>query len=463
MELPQEFVKMLDQLGLNDLPNVLATTTPAVAVRLNAAKGATMTSDARTVAWEPLGMYCDERPAFTFDPAMYQGLYYVQDPSSMITGEIVRRLTAETPTRPLRYLDVCAAPGGKTTAAIASLPAGSFVMANEYDSDRARALVDNLERWGTSRVVVTCADGRSIGRVGPMFDIVAVDAPCSGEGMMRKNDIAVSQWSPRLVVQCAALQRDIVASAWEALRPGGTLIYSTCTFNRSEDEMNAEWIRDELGGIPVDLGLDRLPGVMGGIDTDIPCARFVPGRIEGEGLFVAVFTKPAEADGSPSPRRKNRTDGKPRSVNPPDVSDWITDGYVLSTAGRDDLRAIHRDDVELVETIARAGLRILTAGIHIATMKGGKALPTQALATSDILRREAFPETEVDYATAIAFLRGEALRLPGDTLRGFVLLVYGGHPLGFVKNIGNRANNLLPAGLRIRSANIPDSPPCVLH
>ena len=458
---------MLETLGLPGLAEVLTETDPVTSVRLNPKRTQGLSAGSDRVAWEADGYYLADRPAFTFDPALYQGLYYVQDASSMITGRVVRELCRRYfPTgEPLAYLDLCAAPGGKTTAAIASLPENSVVVANEYESDRVIALADNIERWGYPDVVVTRGDGSKIRRMNETFDIIATDVPCSGEGMMRKNPTAVSQWSPALIEQCARLQRQLVEAAWSALKPGGFLIYSTCTFNRHENEENAEWIRDELGGIPVDMGLAEFEGVMPPIGSDIPAARFIPGQIRGEGLFITVFRKPGVSLVSSGKQSKKpaKSTGKKSSAVPDDVRRWIAPGYTLTpgTAG-ETVRAVSERTAELTEAMSKAGFSIVRSGLTVAAIKGGRPVPTQALATSDILNPDAFTRVEIDYPTAISFLRGEALRLPDETPRSTILLLYEGRPLGFVKNIGNRANNLLAAGLRIKSPHVPDTPPCIL-
>lgn len=459
------FVRMVSDLGFPELADVLTVTEPSVSIRLNPAKVAepAIATPAVRVAWEPYGFYLADRPKFTFDPALHQGLYYVQDASSMILGETIRRIVVSTDDfgRPLRYLDLCAAPGGKTTAAIANLPDDSIVVANEYERERVNPLVDNIERWGNPNVIVTRGNGLLAAKLPETFDIVATDVPCSGEGMMRKNLTAVAQWSPELVRQCAALQRELVEAAVRALRPGGYLIYSTCTFNTVENEENTLYIRDELGLEPIDLQLADYPGVTGPVNCDIPAARFIPGRIDGEGLFISVFRKPGLPSGKNVKQRHKPERQKPWPVLR-EISDWILPGYRLSLSATDTIACATEDVNELAGRLAKAGFNVVRAGVNVATLKGNKPIPTQALATSDILRSDAFPTSEVNYADAITFLRGEALRLPDNTPRGHVLLTYRDHPLGFVKNLGSRANNLLPPPLRIKSPHTPDTPPSIL-
>ena len=246
MNLSQAFIEQLRGLlpaEWEALAQAITSTEPSVAVRVNEARGAAVPADACRVPWCGPGFYLQDRPTFTFDTDWHAGRYYVQDASSMFIAHVIRSLVHE----PVRYLDLCAAPGGKTTAALQALPPYSMVVANEIVPPRARVLTDNVIRWGTPRCVVTSNAPAHFGKMTHFFDVIAADVPCSGEGMMRKDDEAVAQWSPALVEQCAQRQREILTDVWQALRPGGLLIYSTCTYNRQENEQMADFIVSELG------------------------------------------------------------------------------------------------------------------------------------------------------------------------------------------------------------------------
>lgn len=454
-EFPVEFVDMLGTMpGHEGVAEALSSTESPTAIRLNPHKPLVldMPSRLRRVPWEGNALYLDERPQFTFHTGLYDGRFYVQDPSSMIIGDALRRIIGES-TDPINYLDACAAPGGKTTAAMSILPEGSFVLANEYDGDRVLSLIDNLARWGVAGYAVSRSDARRLADIGPVFDVVAADVPCSGEGMMRKNLTAAVQWSPRLIEECATLQRDIVAAVWQTVRPGGYLIYSTCTFNTSENERNAEWIRDELGGEPVDLFLTDYPGVTPGVGTDIPCARMLPGRIDGEGQFVAVFRKIGDQKSI-----LNEFSRRVKEEKAPDCMDWIKGDFMPLTLKNGDVFAVLRQHYSLVRHIM-SKTNVVVPGVHVASPKGHDLMPAHALATSTELSETAFPITQVDYATALSFLRGEALRLDSEVPKGYVLIAHGENRLGWTKNIGSRANNLFPDGLRIRSTHLPQTEP----
>jgi len=458
--LPEEFIRQIgsyDAPVLRGLCEALASAAPVVSVRVNPLKGVSVPQEADTVPWCSDGFYLDKRENFTFDPALHQGLYYVQDASSMIIGHIAARLADG---RAVRYLDACAAPGGKTTAVLSVLPAGSLVVANEFVPMRATVLAGNLARWGAAGVVVSRGDTARLRRLGGFFDIIAADVPCSGEGMMRKDPVAVAQWSRGLVNECVARQREIIGNLWEALRPGGYLVYSTCTFNTQENEQMLSYIADTFGAESVELHLDELfPGVSTGILGGAPpCYRFMPHLVRGEGLFVGVLRKPGDSEAAPM-------SGYGRQKRP--VVDKALAGTVLrcisdsgdfsveSDAAGADIRVVAKSQLPEIAALEKA-LDVVSAGVMAGTVKGRDFIPSQQLALSTVLAPDAFPTVEVDYRTAIAYLRREAVSLPADTPKGIVLLTHCFRPLGFVKHLGNRSNNLYPQSWRILSAHVPD-------
>ncbi len=281
---------------------------PETGVRLNNLKEPAMPlyTGMKPVEWCAAGYHLNRRPKFTLNPLLHAGTFYVQDPSSMVYERITARLVGEQPTL---AADLCAAPGGKTTAIINALPDDSALLANEFVASRAAILKENMIKCGYPDAVVTNTPVSRLTRMGAIFDLVAVDAPCSGEGMMRKDESARAQWSEGLVRQCAALQREILEDAVQLIAPGGYLIYSTCTFNTIENEDNAAWIANELGLEPVDIRLTGDGGILPQLKGDIPCLRFMPGFTRGEGLFVSIFRKPKDAESPfPCPWRRKKKD-----------------------------------------------------------------------------------------------------------------------------------------------------------
>lgn len=390
MQLPYGFIEMSERLLGEEAGAFLEAMRrdPVVSVRLNSRKPGADFNGARRVKWCDKGFYLPERPSFTLDPLLHAGAYYVQDASSMIYYPTVHALLPHLGQAPVRVLDLCAAPGGKTTAIIDALPDGSRVTANEYVGKRAGVLRENITKWGYPLASVTNRDSAWFASTGQTFDIVAVDAPCSGEGMMRKERKAVEQWSEELTAGCASLQREILANAASAVAPGGFLIYSTCTFNRKENEENAEFAAGELGLEPFDPAFPEEWGIPRGIGTELPVYRFMPHKTEGEGLFLAVFRKPGDFE----PPRLPVMPAKKVMASPvPEMAD------ILST------------DFD----------------------------------------RDAYPLAELDERQALAYLRRESITLSPDVPKGIVVVTYKGLPLGPVKNIGSRANNLYPKNWRI--------------
>ncbi|MCM1111311.1 MAG: hypothetical protein NC336_08890 [Clostridium sp.] len=446
------------------LTDALQSSDPVVSVKLNRARGIVRPAGADAVLWNADGVYLPERFPFTFDPALHQGLYYVQDASSMFiaeaVGQVVGRFFPEG--APLTMLDACAAPGGKTGAAAAMLPPGSLTVANEMSPQRARVLVENARKQGLDDLIVTRGDAALYGTAGEIFDIILVDAPCSGEGMMRKEPEAVAQWSPGLVDECAAIQRRLTAALWNALRPGGVMIYSTCTFNLLEDEAVAEAIAALPGAEAVTVATDPAWGILGGIRTTLPVLRFIPGKTRGEGLFMAAFRKTVSVAPSAGRRRCAATP-KPAEA-PARTADtlrrWLRPGDYRFVATADGAwSALRPELLRLLTEISQTGTALTAAGTEVAFEKGRDLVPAQGLALSLRLGEGVFPTLETDADTALAYLRGEAIRPDGlgDLPRGIVLLRYGGHPLGFVKNLGSRANNLYPRDWRVVSDRRPTS------
>ena len=454
MKLPDEFIAQLRGLLPEEweaLTEAITSSEPSVAVRVNEVRGVAVPDGARRVPWCEQGFYLEDRPVFTFDTDWHAGRYYVQDASSMFIAHVIRHFIHE----PVRYLDLCAAPGGKTTAAIQALPQRSLVVANEIVPPRARVLADNVIRWGNPRCVVTSNAPAHQGKLTNFFDVIAADVPCSGEGMMRKDDEAIAQWSPALVEQCAQLQREILTDAWHALRPGGLLIYSTCTYNRQENEEMAEFIVRELGATSLEVPVEADWNIHPAINSDCHCYRFMPHRVDGEGLYMAVFRKDGDMPRQDI-RIKEKTTKKVEGID----KNWLSSPNDFTIDQQGDLLIAVPQDISREVTALRASLNVLHAGVELATVMGRKTVPHPALAMSTARAKDAFPVCEVDYPTALRYLRGESIMVDGP--RGYVLIAHQDAILGFANNLGNRANNLYPKSQRILSTHLPDDKPKVI-
>ena len=372
----------------------------SVSIRLNPFKGPDGPVGT-PVPWSPYGRILQQRPQFILDPLMHAGCYYVQDSSSMFVGHVFRReLRRLGAPSGVRVLDLCAAPGGKTTDIAASLREAVgpdfTLVSNEVMKARASVLCDNAALWGDPGVAVTGVDPAVIGRALPgFFDIIVADVPCSGEGMFRKDPRAQQEWSPAVVELCAARQKRILADVWPALKEGGVLIYSTCTYEDAENDANLRWAGATLGGslLPPEEGF----GSYGVRTTD--CGNLLKaGEVPGEGQWAGALVKTAAAKSS-----------------------------------------------------GRAGIEVLRPLWHGAparVKKGNDLIPHPDEALGIFFDKSSFPCADVDLQTALHFLHRDSLVLP-DAPKGFNVICYQGHPLGFVKNLGGRCNNLHPLGRRI--------------
>ena len=409
MELPKDFIQLIREQYGNDIAETLfkalTETEPEVSIRLNRRKLCTLSSQISTlrlspVPWCPDAFYIKgERPAFTFDPLLHAGAYYVQEASSMYIAQYIEQFKVQRAQRASSpngssgstsqegtpvVLDLCAAPGGKSTLLASLLPEGSLLISNEPIPKRAQILCENMQKWTRMPIgeeypvasIVTNSYPADFRAMTDTVDLLLCDVPCSGEGMFRKDDEAVRQWSLDKVQQCQSLQREILSDILHVLRPGGMLIYSTCTFNHMEDEDNVQWLQDKFG---LQLLEQR---------------HFLPGRDRGEGFFCAALTAP-----QPLKAYSNHPEGKASYIPTEDV-----------------IRKVQKT------------LRVMSPAFEL---------------------EDDAPQVELSYDEALAYLRHEAIRVPAE--RGQVILTYRGLPLGPGKCVGNRINNLYPQEWRIRT------------
>ena len=473
MDLPVSFAdrtrSLLGDEEYNKLADALNDEQP-VSIRLNDEKLSSSSfslfhASSDRVPWSATGYYLDRRLTFTFDPLFHAGCYYVQEASSMFVEQALKQYIGETP---VKMLDLCAAPGGKSTHARSVLPEGSLLVANEVIRNRSQILAENLTKWGHPDVVVTNNDPADFAGLEDFFDVILTDVPCSGEGMFRKDPVAVSEWSPENVEICWQRQRRIISDIWPSLKPGGLLIYSTCTYNTKEDEENIRWTHDEFGAEILPVDAPATWNITGNllIGEDFPIYRFLPHRIKGEGFFLAVLRKP-EGEAAQIRYKSTSSQGKKKTgsskVNAGASKEqllaaraWLlsAEDYEVSANGMN-ITAFPKEYISEL-SIFQQSLRVVQAGVTLAEVKGKDLIPNHALAMSTVPVSDAFPREEISYEQAIAYLRKEAIVLSGSAPRGYVLLTYKNIPLGFVKNIGNRANNLYPQEWRIRSGYLPD-------
>ena len=422
------------------------------------------------VPWCADAFYLERRPLFALDALFHAGAYYVQDPSAMFVGSVAGSLISSSEAS-LKVLDLCAAPGGKSTSLASALRGGDLLVSNEVIGTRATILAENMVKWGSHNTIVTNNDPKDFEKFNGCFDIILADVPCSGEGMFRKDAGAIAEWSPENVKLCAARQRRILADVWPALKEGGYLIYSTCTFNRQENDGNVEWICRELGAevvppLPVPNAFCRIrKKTVGGLNhssrqaegetaNEVDCVadngaletqyglQFGPGLTRGEGQYVAVLRKMSSA--RPASFRSSKPLRKAEC-------DWLRDGFdcfSVETSSGTLVKGYPQALVQDIRTIEER-LRVLRSGVAVAAVKGRDLVPQADLALSQAFCREAFASIELTKEEALQFLRCEVLHLP-EAPKGFVSVTCEHLPLGFVKNLGSRANNLFPQAWRLR-------------
>ena len=459
MALPIDFITRTRALlgdEFDKLEKALLADVP-VSIRINRKKGTLPpTSDSGSaVVWSETGYYLPERLSFTFDPLFHAGAYYVQEASSMFLEQAIRNHV----TTPVKCLDLCAAPGGKSTHLLSLLPEGSLLVSNEVIRNRSHILAENIAKWGNPNSIVLNNDPEEIGQLTHLFDVIVTDVPCSGEGMFRKDTDSTGEWSIANVELCAARQRRIIHDIWNALKPGGLLIYSTCTYNTEENEENIHYIIEELGAEALPIPVQEEWQITGALKYAHPVYRFFPHKTKGEGFFLAVLRK---AEGEieeiriKSKNKNKKEKGKSAPTIPHIAKEFVREAFVNGLYSDGNFVTMQPETVREVFPLLQERFHILSAGINVGEIKGKDLIPAQELALSTAFNPEAFPFVELTWEEAIKFLKKEVLLLPEGTEKWYVVMRYNGFPLGFVKNLGNRANNLYPQEWRIRTSHIPD-------
>lgn len=452
--LPEQFIESLRQVLPSgeeaELCRAIEDTQRATSVRFNPFKVGEKPAG-REVPWSRYGFMLDERPQFTLDPSFHAGAYYVQEPSSMFVEYIYRNLVGER--GGVRLLDLCAAPGGKTTLYSTAVGLGGLVVANEVVRQRSMALADNVRRWGLGNTVVTNNDPAHFSGFRNWFDVVAVDAPCSGEGMFRKDPKALGEWSPDLVKLCAARQRRILGDIWNSLKPGGILIYSTCTYNRQENEENIEWLCSHYDCEGVELTVPPEWNIRQGVvrtenGGDIPTFRFYPHLIEGEGFFAAVIRK-GEHGGRPTlpkPRRNTFTEVPKSAVR--ELEAWVGQPEFMTFArAGDNIYAYYSEAFHDTKSVAD-NLSVVGSGIEMGQLFKGSLKPGHALALFHDLEKTNLVTARLPLDAALDYLRKQNVDAHYFG-KGINLVIFEEFPIGWAKRIGTRINNMYPKESRI--------------
>jgi 16S rRNA C967 or C1407 C5-methylase (RsmB/RsmF family)/NOL1/NOP2/fmu family ribosome biogenesis protein len=396
------------------------------------------------VPWSDFGYYLAERPSFTFDPLFHAGCYYVQEASGMFLEQVLKQTVDLS--KPIKILDLCAAPGGKSTHIQSLISKQSLLVSNEVIRSRTGILKLNIIKWGCNNVIVTNNDPKDFARLENYFDVIVVDAPCSGSGLFRRNHEAMEHWSTDTLQLCCNRQRRILADVFPALKKNGIIIYSTCSYSKEEDEDIIDWVNDEFQITSLKLEINDDWGIVEvqGEKTDSFGYRFFPNLVKGEGFFIAAFRKTSGSE---------ETHLKPvkklsvlSNTHKADISLWMnTDELVIFKNG-DSLVAINMklpDDINVLQS----QLRILYSGTKLGALIRGKLVPDHALAMSPLVSKNVV-RAELNYEDSIRYLKKTGIH-KNITSAGWQLVTFQQHPLGWVNVLPQRINNYYPKELRI--------------
>lgn len=390
------------------------------------------------VPWCEHGYYLKERPSFTFDPLFHAGCYYVQEASSMFLEQALKQTIDLS--RPLRILDLAAAPGGKSTHIQSLISKESLLVSNEVIRSRANILKDNIIKWGTDNVVVTINDPGNFPGLENYFDVIVVDAPCSGSGLFRRDEGAIGEWSENNVRLCSHRQQRILADVWPSLKRNGILIYSTCSYSKEEDEEILDWLHSEFVIQNFDLSIMSDWNIVesaGGY-------RFWPDRVKGEGFYIACVRK---LDGEENAEvRGNKGFGLLNKKDKDIVKEWLTGTDHEFVKVHNKVYAVAKNLLSDCNFLSGC-LHVIYFGTMVGELMRDKLIPDHALAMSELVSKN-IKRIELNDKQAIAYLQKKELKIVGAA-RGWALVTYNNYALGWVNVLQNRINNYYPKELRI--------------
>ncbi len=397
----------------------------------------------RAVPWSSSGYYLNQRPSFTLDPLLHAGAYYVQEASSMFLEQALTQTVDLS--QPLLVLDLCAAPGGKSTLLQSLISNKSLLVSNEVIQARVNILKENCIKWGGNNVVVTNNDPSAFSKLSGLFDVLVVDAPCSGSGLFRRDADAISEWSEDNVKLCSQRQQRILADAWNCLKEDGVLIYSTCSYSAEEDEEILDWMMTEFNVEVLQLKIDNSWNI-DEVETKQAAYgyRFWPYKVKGEGFFIAAFRKKESTDAVRMKIKNTQLASKQEAAV---AANWLqsTDGLTFIKQGQN-IAAIPAAWNETIQYLMQE-LKVRYAGVELGTLAKNDLLPEHALALSTLLKEE-IVKVELDLTQALDYLRKNELKIDSEH-KGWALAVYNHFPLGWMKLLGNRINNYYPKEWRI--------------
>jgi 16S rRNA C967 or C1407 C5-methylase (RsmB/RsmF family)/NOL1/NOP2/fmu family ribosome biogenesis protein len=443
-ELPGALLQQLQQVnGFDEVAFKAAHKLPAItSVRMHPLKGGVVYAGYDAIPWCPAGRYLPQRPVFTTDPAYHAGAYYVQEASSMFLHHLFKQAVGDA--KRLRVLDLCAAPGGKSTLIASLLDRDSLLIANEVIKARSSILEENMIRWGYMNTWVTSNDPRDFGKILGYFDVIVADVPCSGSGLFRKDEKALDEWSTDNVNLCSQRQQRILADVWPALKQDGILLYATCSYSPQEDEEILDWLADTYKVETIKVELPAECGVVSVTSAKGMCGyRFFPDKTHGEGFFIAAIRKKDAAESLRYPRFKPANDKKLQQqasflLQPNDYCYLTNENYTIA------INSVHEEDLQILQR----SLYFRKAGVSLGAPAGKDWLPAHDTALS-VDAAAGLAHFALNKEQALHYLKKEEMGvLPGE--KGWFMVTYNGLGLGWLKSLGNRANNYLPKNWRIR-------------
>ena len=463
-EIPSKFLDRMECLLGEEFPNFKAALgqKPNVSIRLNPNKKSPLNTGENNqlkidsqVPWCRDAFYLQERPSFVFDPSFHCGSYYVQEASSMIIDHIFR--SCLNLNQDLKVLDLCAAPGGKSSLVSSLLSQESLIISNELVGSRARVLKENIDRWGPANSLISNGRADAYDGINNFFDAIVLDAPCSGEGMFRKHDLSIEQWSPKKIEELSGIQRELLASMAPLVKEKGIIIYSTCTHAPEEDEKNVEWFLNKYSEFElVSIELKENWGISNQIAAEhypqINAAyRMFFHKARGEGFFFSVLRKKESSSGKFRKSKKQTLKLKP--PNNKIKTQFLAyiqdcDKFEIRQEG-DEIYALPKAHIEDILALD-SQLKLIKRGVHLGTVKGKKWIPSHEFALSQIINKNAFEIIEVSHENALRYYKGMNLEIDYRGAQGWTLIAHNENILGWVKVLANRINNHLPKGWEIR-------------
>jgi len=412
-------------------------------IRINPAKQSKIPHPTAKIGWSEYGYYLESRPSFTFDPLFHAGTYYVQEASSMFLEQALKQTVDLT--KPIKVLDLCSAPGGKSTHIQSLISNDSLLVSNEVIRSRANVLKDNIIKWGCENVMVTNNDPKDFSKLENYFDVIVVDAPCSGSGLFRRDPEAINEWSENNVQLCSQRQQRILADVWPALKKDGILIYSTCSYSKEEDEEIMDWMTTQLPTANCQLKIDDNWRITETISANVNHGyRFWPDKVKGEGFFLACFKKKEGENDDTFRYRK-----KPEAVTKKEmefVERW------MKAEGKEFIKyenTVYAWPEQLVKDFSflLEQLRVIYSGTLCGELMRDKLVPDHALAMSNLVN-DTIHLAELNYEQAIQYLQRKDLKIETKE-KGWQLITYQQHPLGWINALPNRINNYYPKEMRI--------------